>query len=551
MNESPSLFTARLSRRQLIGLDLLAGLGFCLMFLTAATSGWALPPWARLTLILGLGLPLAMRRVWPLPVFCFVLTVSIVVAAVLGVSSAYISPAYALYVVALADARGAWVPTSAIGVLTLVTLVGMVVAGGAPQPAGPAWLTNLDQPLIGIAALGGAWTVGRAVRERRHYAARDAERLAGQAVAEERLRIARELHDVVAHSVGLIAVKAGVANHVMATRPEEAHDALRVIETASRSALVEMRHLLGVLRSDETPDRGPAPDLSGLPRLAEQARLAGVEVELDLRLAAGGGRNRGDDVAPHSRADRKDDKGNRAAGSSTNRANRDSAPMEGADVATRDGGGGQEWVGGRTDARAGTGQRVRGGAGLGFQDVTGQTAQDGTGQWVRGGTDQRDLGEAGQWSQDGAAQRAQEGTSQQAQDRARQRVHDRASQRARDGGEDGLGMREGGDGSRLGVGLPEGVELSVYRIVQEALTNVVKHAAPARCRISVVADVMEVRIEVIDDGPGRRTLQVEGTGHGLIGMRERVMMYDGVFEAGRLPGRGFRVSARLPYGGTS
>jgi signal transduction histidine kinase len=440
VNESPSLFTARLSRRQLIGLDLLAGLGFCLMFLTAATSGWALPPWARLALLLGLGLPLAVRRVWPLPVFCLVLTVSIVVAVVLGVSSAYISPAYALYIVALADARGAWVPTSAIGALTLVTLVGMVVAGGVPQPAGPAWLTNLDQPLIGIAALGGAWTVGRAVRERRHYAARDAERLAGQAVTEERLRIARELHDVVAHSVGLIAVKAGVANHVMATRPEEAHDALRVIETASRSALVEMRHLLGVLRSDETPDRGPAPDLSGLPRLAEQARLAGVEVELDLRLATGGVH---DTVAPHSRTDREDGQGNRPAASGSNRADRDSVATEVTDVS---------------------------------------------------------------------------------------------------GGE---------DISRLGVGLPEGVELSVYRIVQEALTNVVKHAAPARCRISVVADVMEVRIEVIDDGPGRRTLPVEGTGHGLIGMRERVMMYDGVFEAGRLPGRGFRVSARLPYGGTS
>ncbi|MEV1239714.1 histidine kinase [Nonomuraea sp. NPDC049750] len=567
MNESPSLFTARLSRRQLIGLDLLAGLGFCLMFLTATTSGWALPPWARLALILGLGLPLAMRRVWPLPVFCFVLTVSIVVAAVLGVSSAYISPAYALYVVALADARGAWVPTSAIGVLTLVTLVGMVVAGGVPQPEGPAWLTNLDQPLIGIAALGGAWTVGRAVRERRHYAARDAERLAGQAVAEERLRIARELHDVVAHSVGLIAVKAGVANHVMATRPEEAHDALRAIETASRSALVEMRHLLGVLRSDETPDRGPAPDLSGLPRLAEQARLAGVEVELDLRLATGGGRNSGEDVAPHSRAHHKDDKGNRAAGSSTNRVDRDSAAMEGAAVATRDGGRDQGWVGDRTDTRGGTSQRVQGGAGLGFQGGVGQTGrdgigprlqsgavqgfQDGTGQTAHGGTDQGDQGETGQWSQDGAAQRAQEGTGQQAQDRAGRRVHDRAGQGARDEGESGLGMGEGEDGSRLGVGLPEGVELSVYRIVQEALTNVVKHAAPARCRISVVADVMEVRIEVIDDGPGRRTLPVEGTGHGLIGMRERVMMYDGVFEAGRLPGRGFRVSARLPYGGTS
>jgi signal transduction histidine kinase len=91
------------------------------------------------------------------------------------------------------------------------------------------------------------------------------------------------------------------------------------------------------------------------------------------------------------------------------------------------------------------------------------------------------------------------------------------------------------------------VELSVYRIVQEALTNVVKHAAPARCWVSVVAGRMEVRIEVTDDGPGRRTLPADGPGHGLIGMRERVMMYGGAFEAGSLPKRGFRVFARLPY----
>ncbi|WP_211370930.1 sensor histidine kinase [Nonomuraea turkmeniaca] len=96
--------------------------------------------------------------------------------------------------------------------------------------------------------------------------------------------------------------------------------------------------------------------------------------------------------------------------------------------------------------------------------------------------------------------------------------------------------------------LSEGVELAVYRIVQEALTNVVKHAAPARCRVSVVADGRDMRIEVIDDGPGRRMLPAEGGGHGLIGMRERVMLYGGTFEAGRLPGRGFRVFARLPYG---
>ncbi|MFD2354733.1 sensor histidine kinase [Nonomuraea ferruginea] len=91
----------------------------------------------------------------------------------------------------------------------------------------------------------------------------------------------------------------------------------------------------------------------------------------------------------------------------------------------------------------------------------------------------------------------------------------------------------------------------MYRIVQEALTNVVKHAAPARCRVSVVGDGRAVRIEVSDDGPGHRTMTGRGPGHGLIGMRERVMMYGGTFEAGGMIGQGFRVSASLPYGSDS
>jgi signal transduction histidine kinase len=104
---------------------------------------------------------------------------------------------------------------------------------------------------------------------------------------------------------------------------------------------------------------------------------------------------------------------------------------------------------------------------------------------------------------------------------------------------------------RENVELPEGVELSVYRIVQEALTNVAKHAAPAKCRVSVVAYKGEVRIEVIDDGPGHRAPLDDVSGHGLIGMRERVMMYGGVFEASDLPERGFRVAAQLPFGGAA
>ncbi|MEV0590959.1 sensor histidine kinase [Nonomuraea cavernae] len=384
MHEPHPLFVRRLSRDQLMILDLLAGLAFSLLFLTAATNASGLPSWARLVIPFALGMPLVLRRRWPMLIFCLTLALAVLAVLLGAVSFAYVSPAYALYVVALVDTRGAWVPTTAIAVLTLITLGGLVLAGESSHTGAPPWMTHLDVPLIGIAALGGAWTVGRAVGERRVYAARDADRLAEQAVTEERLRIARELHDVVAHSVGLIAVKAGVANHVMNTKPEEARDALRVIETASRSALVEMRHLLGVLRSAEAPDLDPAPGLSGLAGLAEQARMAGVDVDLGVRLGPAGER------------------------------------------------------------------------------------------------------------------------------------------------------------------LPEGVELSVYRIVQEALTNVVKHAAPTLCRVTVVADEREVRIEVVDDGPGRRVIPAEGAGHGLIGMRERIMMYGGDFEAGGVPGQGFRVLARLP-----
>ncbi|MFG1943509.1 sensor histidine kinase [Nonomuraea sp. NPDC048826] len=419
MHESHRLFVGPLSRSQLITLDLIAAVSFSLIALTATVTVAGIPLWARFALPLGLGLPLALRRVWPLPVFLFTVVLAVVAVLSGALSVAYVAPAYALYLVAVTEDRGSWLPTSTIGALALLTGVGLIAVGGVPQSQeGAAWLLGIDEALFGIATLGGAWTVGRAVRERRMYAARQAGRLAEQAVAEERLRIARELHDVVTHNVGLIAVKAGVANHVLATKPEEAHDALRVIETASRNALVEMRHLLGVLRTSETPARGPAPGLRGLNDLVDQAGQAGVNVELDVRVA-------GERPAPDTRV----------------------VPGEGP---------------------------------------------------VPGGT--------------------------------------------------------------AGDKLPEGVELSVYRIVQEALTNVAKHAGPARCRVSVVDDGRVVRIEVNDDGPGPREqpdrepgagLPGKGPGHGLIGMRERVMMYGGTFEAGGATGQGFRVSASLPYGGDS
>jgi signal transduction histidine kinase len=97
--------------------------------------------------------------------------------------------------------------------------------------------------------------------------------------------------------------------------------------------------------------------------------------------------------------------------------------------------------------------------------------------------------------------------------------------------------------------LPTGVDLSAYRIVQEALTNVVKHAGPARAQVVVGYGDREVTVVVTDDGRGVGSLAGDGragVGHGLIGMRERVAAFDGDLEAGPGPGGGFRVAARLP-----
>ncbi|MEV7013988.1 sensor histidine kinase [Streptosporangium sp. NPDC051022] len=401
-----SLFLRRLSTGRLVALDALAGAGYVLVLLSFAATrpGTGGPLWAQALLLSGTGLAAAARRLWPLPVFCAVLGLSLVSVFLGAVPDGFAAAAFALYVVALTRPRPRWAATGVIGALSALAFVTLSMGGAPGVGAGTRVPVAF---LTGAALMGGAWTVGRAVRERRTYAARSAEQLARRAVVEERLRIARELHDVVAHSMSLIAVKAGIANHVAEARPEEARDALRVIETTSRSALTEMRRLLGVVRSGTDGDGGdglpddardvpsrtgpdlvpardglsPAPGLAALPSLAGRAALAGVRVELDVATGA----------------------------------------------------------------------------------------------------------------------------------------------------------------------LPEGVELSVYRIVQEALTNVVRHAAPARCRVSVEADGAEVRIEVVDDGPGRRVLPGP-PGHGLLGMRERAAVYGGTVTAGRRPEGGFGVSARLPYG---
>ncbi|MBT2901485.1 sensor histidine kinase [Streptomyces sp. McG3] len=340
------------------------------------------PVWLGWLVAAAVGLPVAFRRSWPLPVLGVVLA-ALTAASVLDVTrEPYAAAGLAAYLVGLAEpARRS---LTALAVALPVAAGGVYLGEALITPAGD------QQDAAGVAVLvllviGGAWTAGFVVRSRRAEARREERRRAEHVRDEERLRVARDLHDIVSHNLSLIAVRAGVAAHVAQADPQEARAALRVIEETSRAALAEMRRTLGVLRTEGAP-LGPIPGLGGLGKLVEQARRAGVDVDLTVR---------------------------------------------GADS------------------------------------------------------------------------------------------------------------------------LVEGTQLTVYRVVQEGLTNAVKHAAPTRCRITVAADGETVRIDMTDDGPSGGSRPTAGKlpgGHGLTGLRERVRMYGGSVRAGPRPEGGFAVCVRLPVG---
>jgi signal transduction histidine kinase len=273
-----------------------------------------------------------------------------------------------------------------IGVAAMVIGLTIVAISGIPGASGADVVFN-------FVLYAAAYLFGSTMRNRRLYSEQLEERAAAlekeraeeakRAVAEERLRIAQELHDVVAHSMGVIAVQAGVGAHVIDTDPDEAKKSLNAISQTSRSALAEIRRLLGVLREDEGASYEPAPGLADLDRLVRDVRDAGLDVN----------------------------------------------------------------------------------------------------------------------------------------------------------------VRE--EGAR--AELPPGVDFTAYRIVQEALTNVLKHAGRARASVIVGYEDEALRLEIVDDGRGVNGRTQRG-GHGLIGMRERVGVYGGSFDAGPRTGGGFRVAVRLPYG---
>lgn len=379
--------------RPLRAADLVAALALTAAYVTTAGLPGAEgqptydgPAWLAWLVAIGVGMPVAVRRRLPVAVLGTVV-VALTAATLLDITrEPYVAAGLAAYLVGLAEPTRRSVAALAV---TLPVAVGGVYVGEAVHtPSGT------PEDAVGIATLvllvvGGSWAAGRIVRGRRAAAEREVRRQAERALDEQRLQIARDLHDIVSHNLGLIAVRAGVAAHVADADPQEARAALHAIEETSRAALTEMRRTLGVLRTGDAP-LGPAPGIADLGRLADDARQAGVDVELEVH---------------------------------------------GADSLT------------------------------------------------------------------------------------------------------------------------EGDQLTVYRVVQEGLTNAVRHAGPTSCRVSVVVGGDELRVEIVDDGPASRTPGSEPArtpspsgGHGLNGIRERARLYGGSVEAGPRPDGGFAVRARLPLG---
>jgi signal transduction histidine kinase len=333
---------------------------------------------ASAALAVAIGAAAARRSRAPLPLLGLILAVSVVALAVPMFAEPTNSGVFVFYLLAVYSAAA---HTS--GRRTLVAggmVVGLYVMAFASDGTG----ITADTVIFYTLLLSTPWAAGRAVRQRR-LRDRELELEKGRAAAaivEERARIARELHDVVAHAISVMILQARGGRRVLESEPADARDAFTIIEGTGQQALDEMRRLVGMLRSgDETLPLAPQPRLNELGMLVEQVRAAGLPV---------------------------------------------------------------------------------------------QVAVEG---------EPRDV--------------------------------------------------------------PPGVDLSAFRIVQEALTNALTHAGPAQARVVLRYRADELELEISDDGPG--TGDGSGSGYGLVGMRERVLVYGGELQAGRQPGGGYALRVRLPF----
>jgi signal transduction histidine kinase len=228
-------------------------------------------------------LPVAVRRRWPLQVFAVVLVAGKAFST-LGSFSAIVMPAtYVLYTVAAQESRRR--SLLALAALEVAVVVNFVPHGASHATSG-AFFAVVNKSRI-VLASGSVfalalqfvvWLIGDAVRRHRAQIALQQR----QALAEQRLEIARELHDIVAHALSVVAVQAGVGSHLIATRPDEAARSLSAIEETARAALSETRYLLGAMRGDGHDPAGltPVPGISSVASLVRQISDTGLPVSL-------------------------------------------------------------------------------------------------------------------------------------------------------------------------------------------------------------------------------------------------------------------------------
>ncbi|MGW0483750.1 sensor histidine kinase [Nonomuraea sp. NPDC003214] len=262
---------SRVPERAWLCLDAGVAVFFAAAFVGLASSrGSVAPDVFDYAAALATTLPIAVRRLWPRAVFLVVLAAGLGMREFLLPHADLLCLPLALYTVA-ARHRAA------------VPLVAAVAVGWQGVAELPVTDTVLEQLALVAAILVASWAVGTTVRQRRVYTERltqHAEQRARAQAAEERLRIARELHDVVGHSLSTIAVQAGVAGHVGIEG--EMSRALHSIEETSRSALRETGRLLGVLRDDDGAELAPVPGLADLGVLVRRAEATGLEVDLAI-----------------------------------------------------------------------------------------------------------------------------------------------------------------------------------------------------------------------------------------------------------------------------
>ncbi len=264
---------------------------------------WVRQP-ALVAVIVALALPIVFRRQYPAAAFAAAVAVGAVQVAVFRFpTTADVSVLILLYSLAVSRPRRTSAPALAICVLgAAVATVRWRVAGD-----GTFWQVLLAMGLVSTPALL-TWLAADSVRWRRGYYAaleekaqrleRERDALAQVAAAAERARIARELHDIVAHHVSVMVVQADGAAFALETSPDKTREALGAISGTGRQALAEMRRLLGMLRSPAAgPELAPVPGTGQLSALLEQARAAGVPVSFSQEGTPAAGRADGADLA--------------------------------------------------------------------------------------------------------------------------------------------------------------------------------------------------------------------------------------------------------------